>query len=94
MTIHGQKENNIVFRFVVKGDLVRVADKIPDGRSLILCTKPNSDIKPYKNIFVYGGLDILYDMQARGMKGFMFSLGHNDGWYTHHPKLTISGEGS
>ena len=82
------EEKNIAFRFVVKGDLQRVSDKMPEWECFILCTKKLGNVNSYENIFVYGGLDLLFDMKAREMRGFMLSLGHNDGWYTHHPKCS------
>lgn len=78
---------HIAFRFVVKGDLIRAANNIPNP-FLILCTGPSSTVPGYKEIFVYGGLDLLFDEEAQRMRGFKLSLGHNDGWYTHHPQCS------
>jgi hypothetical protein len=86
---HYRKERKtIAFRFVVKGDIVRVSDKMPEWTCLILCTKKTDKIESYERIFVYGGLDILFDDEIEKVKGFLLSLGHNDGWYTHHPKCS------
>jgi hypothetical protein len=78
----------IAFRFVVKGDLERVPNIIPPGPFLILCTIQSNTVNWYKKIFVYGGLDLLFDKEAQHMKGFKLNLGHNDGWYTHHPNCS------
>jgi len=92
MSIHGERQRSVAFRFVVKGDIVRVSDQMPEWECLILCTKQEEaeekGVPSYDEIFVYGGLDILYDVEHNEMMGFIFSLGHNDGWYTHHPKCS------
>ncbi len=76
------------FRFVVKGSIVRCSDKMPEWDALILCTKKNKDVPIYEKIFVYGGLDLFMDTECEKFQGFLFNLGHNDGWYTHHPKCS------
>lgn len=76
------------FRFVVKGDLERVSDKMPEWECLILCTKRSREANWYERAFVYGGFDLLFDVKYNEMDGFMLSLGHNDGWYTHHPECS------
>lgn len=92
MSIDGEVQKSIAFRFVVKGDIVRVSDKMPEWECLILCTKrkeaEEAGVESYEEIFVYGGLDILCDVEHNETRGFMFSLGHNDGWYTHHPECS------
>jgi hypothetical protein len=85
---YGKIQKSIAFRFVVKGDIERVYDKMPEWECLILCTKPSDKVNSYDNIFVYGGLDILFDVECEKMEGFILGLGHNDGWYTHHPKCS------
>ncbi len=90
-SMYGEKKKSIAFRFVVKGDLERVSDNIPEQYFLILCTKTidEPNINAYKQIFVYGGFDILFDFGATSNKpDFLLSLGHNDGWYTHLPKCS------
>ncbi len=85
----GKEFNNIAFRFVVKGDIERVSDNIPEWVFLILCTKKNDEVRPYEKIFVYGGLDLIYDLDAMSRTpSFMLNLGHNDGWFTHHPECS------
>lgn len=88
-SIEGEEQKSIAFRFVAKGDIVRVSDQMPEWECLILCTKreeaEEKGVRSYKEIFVYGGLDILCDVENYEMKSFMLGLGHNDGWYTHHP---------
>lgn len=81
-------KKRIAFRFVVKGDLERVPGITPPGPFLILCTKQSPTVQGYKEIFVYGGLDLLFDKEVQRMNGFKLSLGHNDGWYTHHPQCS------
>ena len=78
----------IAFRFVVKGDLKRLSEKMPDWECFILCTKETKEVDWYKEAFVYGGFDLLFDVKYNEMEGFMLSLGHNDGWYTHHPECS------
>jgi hypothetical protein len=78
----------IAFRFVVKGDLEREPGITPPGPFLILCTRQSNTVNWYNKIFVYGGLDLLFDANADNMQGFKLSLGHNDGWYTHHPNCS------
>ena len=78
----------VVFRFVVKGDLERVSDEMPEWTAFVLCTKEAKGAKSYDKFFVYGGFDVLYDVREKEAKGFILSLGHNDGWYTHHLKCS------
>lgn len=89
---HEEKRKLLAFRFVTKGDLIRVADELPEWDCFILCTKHDQanegGVPSYEEIFVYGGLEIVCDVDDYEMKGFMLSLGHNDGWYTHHPKCS------
>jgi hypothetical protein len=85
----GDRRNDIAFRFVVKGDLARVSDRIPERICLVLCTSPSDEVRSYDRFFVYGGLDILCDARTGEMTGFRLGLGHNDGWYTHHPKCSV-----
>ncbi|MBN1480899.1 hypothetical protein EH223_00275 [candidate division KSB1 bacterium] len=87
MAPNGQTRKRIAFRFVAKGDLERVGRQIPDNFAFISCTKPVDDVHSYKQIFVYGGLDIFFDTQPTE-QNFMLALGHNDGWLTHHPKCS------
>ncbi len=82
---NGRGKRSIALRFVVKGDITRVSDKMPEWECLILCTKTTEQVKSYERIFVYGGLDLLVDSESQKMTGFRLGLGHNDGWYTHHP---------
>ncbi|NYT01274.1 MAG: hypothetical protein GKC10_00710 [Methanosarcinales archaeon] len=82
------RRKSIAFRFVAKGDIQRVSDKMPEWRCFILCTKRSENVKWYENIFVYGGLDILYDPERERAVGLMLALGHNDGWFTHHPRCS------
>jgi hypothetical protein len=84
---HFVPTKNLAFRFVVKGDIYRVTDNIPPV-FIILCTKQQNEVPRYDKIFVYGGLDLFFDLEAKDMKGFMLNLGHNDGWYTHHPNCS------
>lgn len=85
----GKEYDNVAFRFVVKGDIRRVSDNVPEWVFLILCTKKNDEVNPYEEIFVYGGLDLVYHLEeADKMLGFMLNLGHNDGWFTHHPECS------
>jgi hypothetical protein len=84
----GEKRELMSFRFVAKGDIVRVSDKMPEWECLILCTKKSEKVKSYERIFVYGGLDMLLDVEYKKVHGFALALGHNDGWYTHHPKCS------
>jgi len=92
MSFYGQKHETLAFRFVAKGDIVRVSDRMPEWECLILCTKheeaEKKGVRSYKEIFVYGGLDILCNLENYEMSGFTLGLGHNDGWYTHHPKCS------
>lgn len=87
-----QEEQSIAFRFVVKGDLERVSDAPPEWTGLILCTHhemaKEHGIGSYEEIFVYGGFDILCDVGTYEAKDFLLGLGHNDGWYTHHPQCS------
>jgi len=76
------------FRFVAKGDIIRVSEKMPEWECLILCTKKDEKVKTYERIFVYGGLVILYDVERKKMNSFFINFGHNDGWYTHHPECS------
>jgi len=78
----------IVFRFVVKGDLERVSDEMPEWTAFVLCTKKDKGAKSYDKFFVYGGFDVLYDVREKEATSFFLSLGHNDGWYTHHLKCS------
>ena len=92
-SLYGERQKSIAFRFVVKGDIERVSDDIPEVNGLewpglILCTKTSDKVDSYDKIFVYGGLDILFDVEREKMNGFMLAIGHNDGWYTHHPKCS------
>lgn len=87
-SIYKEKQKYTAFRFVVKGDIIRVSDKMPEWQCLILCTKKTEEVRFYERILVYGGLDILFDIECKKMKGFMLNLGHNDGWFTHHPKCS------
>ena len=84
-SMYGERQKSIAFRFIVKGDIERVYDDMPEWECLILCTKESDEVNSYDKIFVYGGLDILFDVENEKMNGFMLGLGHNDGWYTHHP---------
>ena len=81
-------KNTTAFRFVVKGDLIRLSDKMPEWVGLILCTKKEENIGPNDKIFVYGGLDISYDLEKRTTTDIMLALGHNDGWFTHNPRCS------
>ena len=83
-----EAKKQVVFRFVVKGDLIRESNNMPEWQCLILCTKQSPTVQGYRQIFVYGGLDLLFDEEVQQMKGFKLSLGHNDGWYTHHPQCS------
>ena len=92
-SMYGERQKSIAFRFVVKGDIERVSDDIPEVNGLewpglILCTKKSDKVDSYDKIFVYGGLDILFDVEREKINGFMLGLGHNDGWYTHHPECS------
>lgn len=87
-TSYQERRKSIAFRFVVKGDIVRTSDKMPEWSCYILCTKKQQEVKPYEEIFVYGGFDLFFDIEFNKMTGFTLSLGHNDGWYTHHPKCS------
>lgn len=92
-SVYGERQKSIAFRFVVKGDIERVSDDIPEVNGLewpglILCTKKSDEVNSYDKIFVYGGLDILFDVEREKINGFMLGLGHNDGWYTHHPECS------
>ncbi|GAH81428.1 unnamed protein product [marine sediment metagenome] len=62
---------------------MRTSDRMPEWTCFILCTKKTDEVKSYERIFVYGGFDILFDFEVKKMKRFMFSLGHNDGWYRY-----------
>lgn len=84
----GRAPELIAFRFVVKGDIVRLSDKMPEWQCLILCTKRDEKINSFEKIFVYGGLDIIYDPEKKNAVGLMLGLGHNDGWFTHHPRCS------
>lgn len=84
----GHLLNHIAFRFVVKGDIMRVSDKMPEWECFILCTKPGKKVKRFEEIFVYGGMDIVYDIEVERYSYFTLNLGHNDGWYTHHPECS------
>jgi hypothetical protein len=88
LSLWGQEESKIAFRFVVKGDLMRVSERMPEWTCFVLCTKKSDEIRSYDSFFVYGGLDLLYDAKAQEMTGFRLGLGHNDGWYTHHPNCS------
>ena len=87
-SLYGETRKSIAFRFVVKGDIERVSDKMPEWECLILCTKKSDKVNSYEKIFVYGGLEILCDVERERINGFMLALGHNDGWYTHHPECS------
>lgn len=88
----GPEKKAIAFRFVVKGDLERVSEAPPENVGLILCTHhelaEEHGIESYKEIFVYGGFDILCDPRSYKVQSFLLGLGHNDGWYTHHPECS------
>ena len=83
----GKKQKLVAFRFVVKGDIKRVYNDIPK-KFLIPCTMNADDLESYEDIFVYGGLDILWDAEHNEIMGFLLGIGHNNGWYTHHPKCS------
>jgi hypothetical protein len=78
----------VAFRFVAKGDMIRVSEEMPENPCLILCSKESERATCYEDIFVYGGLDIIYDIERREFTKFRLNLGHNDGWYTHHPNCS------
>ena len=94
----------MAFRFIGKGDLQRMADRIesPLGTARwtaeILCSGRAREVPTYRDIFVYGGLELLVDLERPEEVRFLLALGHNDGWYTHHPgcsgrPIDWSGEG-
>ncbi len=87
-SVYKKKQKSIAFRFVVKGDIVRVSDDMPEWTSFILCTKKSDEVKSYDKIFVYGGFDVLFDVEREKVNGILLSLGHNDGWYTHNPECS------